>query len=344
MKVDVLVVGAGPGGSMCALECARAGMKVLLIDTKKNIGEPVQCAEFIPLQLSYSLKGIDYQSAIKQEVKKMVHFTPWGEVGECDSPGYVLDRAAFDKAIASRALEEGAVLSLKTKFLGWEDGLAVLKRLKTGEVLKLKAEFVVGADGPRSVVAKLTGEGNSYFLLSAQRTMRLNKEVKELWVFFRSYIPGGYGWVFPKGELANVGVGIDPKFNFSLDFALQEFLKELRALKVVDEVFGSTGGWLPANGLLRLVRKNVVLVGDAGGFCHPITGAGIANAVLSGALAGKSLAMGKLEQYEEEASEVFAPPLERAKKKRELHMQSWDRLEKIVPLTWIGFDEYWNKI
>ncbi|MEN3034536.1 MAG: NAD(P)/FAD-dependent oxidoreductase [Aquificaceae bacterium] len=344
MKVDVLVVGAGPGGCMCALECAKAGMKVFLIDTRKSIGEPVQCAEFIPFQLSYNLKDINWEISIKQEVKKMVHFTPWGEVGEMSSPGYVLDRAVFDKAIASRALEKGAVLSLKTKFLGFEDGLCVLKNLKTGELLRVEAKFVVGADGPRSQVAASSGGANTCFLVSAQKTVRLEREVKDLWVFFRSYIPGGYGWVFPKGDLANVGVGIDPKFGLGLDLALREFLKELRAMGVFSVELFSSGGWLPANGLLKLVRGRVLLVGDAGGFCHPITGAGIANAVISGKMAGRAIAGGQLEEYEQEAKEVFYNSLERARKKRELYMQRWDNLEKIVPLTWIGFEEYWSKI
>lgn len=55
-KVDVLVVGGGPAGATCAYELADKGLKVLIVDIKRRIGTPVQCAEFVPIQLYHKFK------------------------------------------------------------------------------------------------------------------------------------------------------------------------------------------------------------------------------------------------------------------------------------------------
>lgn len=343
IRADVLVVGAGPAGSTCAWELSKRGAKVILVDFKRAVGVPVQCAEFVPAQLFNSFPQLFTDKAIAQRVEKMIHFTPWGDVVEMSSPGYVLNREVFDSHIAQLAVKEGAQLFLRCIFLGFQDGVCLVEEIDTRRRFAVDADMVVGADGPRSRVAKLTGGGCSHFLTTAQVTLPLRVPLKDLLIYFREYIPGGYGWVFPKGSVANVGVGLDPAFGINVMEALRTFLKELLKEKVVEEkVLKRTGGWIPADGLIRPVRGKVLLVGDAGGFCHPITGGGIANAVMSGSMAGKALAEGKPEEFQEEAEDVFGPSINRAAIKRKLHMKSWDDLKKIIPITWIAFDEYWR--
>ena len=344
-KFDVLIVGGGPAGSSCAYRLAKAGKRVLVVDIKRSIGKPVQCAEFVPIQLYHQFKEFFPQEAIAQRVKNMVHFTPWGEVVSMWSEGFVLNREVFDAQIAKLAQEQGAVYMLRTQFLGFEDGFAWLEEIDTREKFPVKADFVVGADGPRSKVARLTGEKTQTFLTTAQITMKLTKGLEDLLIYFRDYIPGGYGWVFPKGRLANVGVGVDPDYGVNVMESLKRFVEEVVAEGVVEkQIIKRTGGWIPADGLLPLVRNNVLLVGDAGGFCHPITGGGIANAVISGDMAGKALCDGSPEEFEEEAQEVFGSTLWRASEKRKKHMKRWDNLKEIIPKTWIAFEEYWRII
>lgn len=344
-RVDVLIVGGGPAGSSCAYRLAQAGSRVLVVDIKKKIGSPVQCAEFVPVQLYHQFMEFFPAEAVAQKVKSMLHFTPWGEVVSMWSEGFVLNREVFDSHIARLAEERGAVYLLRTQFLGFEDGYAWLERIDTRERFAVKVDLVVGADGPRSKVARLTGEGTKSFLSTAQFTMKLSVPVMDLLVYFRDYIPGGYGWVFPKGSLANVGVGVDPAYGVNVMESLARFVEELLKEGLVEkQIVRKTGGWIPADGLLPLVRGKVLLVGDAGGFCHPITGAGIANAVVSGYMAGKAILEGALEGYEEEAQEVFGPTLWRASEKRRKHMKRWDNLEEIIPKTWIAFEDYWRII
>jgi len=344
-KVDVLIVGGGPAGSTCAYELSKRGLSVIFVDIKRRVGTPVQCAEFVPIQLYHQFKDFFPEEAIAQRVENMVHFTPWGEVVSMWSEGFVLNREVFDYHIAKLAKEEGAECLLRTQFIGFEDGKVWLENIDNRERFCVKADVVVGADGPRSKVARLTGKGIENFLTTAQATMPLREQIKDLLIYFRDYIPGGYGWVFPKGEVANVGVGIDPSYPINVMESLRRFITEVYKEGIVEErIVKRTGGWIPADGLLPLVRRRVVLVGDAGGFCHPITGAGIANAVLSGSMAGKYIAEGNLEEYQEEAEDTFGSVLWKASEKRKKHMKSWDNLRNIIPKTWIAFEEYWRII
>lgn len=344
-RVDVLIVGGGPAGSTCAYTLARKGKRVLVVDIKRTIGKPVQCAEFVPIQLYNQFREFFPQEAIAQRVLNMVHLTPWGEVTGMWSEGLLLNREVFDYHIAQLAQSMGAVYMLRTRFLGFEDDLLWLENIDRRERFSLKADLVVGADGPRSWVARLTGRATEDFLTTAQATMKLRTPLQDLLVYFREYIPGGYGWVFPKRELANVGVGVDPDYGVGVMSSLRRFVEELVGEGIVKRVeVRKTGGWIPAGGLLPLVRGRVLLIGDAGGFCHPITGGGIANAVISGEMAGRAIAEGKPEEFEEEAREVFEQTLWRASEKRKRHMKRWDNLREIIPKTWIAFDEYWRII
>ncbi|MFN7065622.1 MAG: geranylgeranyl reductase family protein [Aquificaceae bacterium] len=344
-KVDVLIVGGGPAGSTCAYELSKKGVKVLLVDIKRRIGTPVQCAEFVPIQLYHQFREFFPKEAIGQRIERMLSFTPWGEVISLWSEGFVLNREVFDYHIANLALREGAKLMLRTQFLGFEDGRLWLEKIDIRDRFFLRADYVVGADGPRSKVARLTGESTKSFLTTAQITTPLKAPLRDLLIYLRDYIPGGYGWLFPKGDLANVGVGIDPSYPIKVMESLEGFVEELKGEGLIDlRVLRRTGGWIPAEGLLPLVRGKVLLVGDAGGFCHPITGGGIANGVISGNMAGRAIGDGNLQSFEEEAVEVFGLTLWRASEKRKRYMKRWENLKEVIPKTWIAFEEYWHII
>ncbi|WP_461832624.1 geranylgeranyl reductase family protein [Aquifex sp.] len=342
MKYDVLIIGAGPGGSTAAYRLAEGGAKVLLIDTRKEVGYPVQCAEFVPIQLSYKFPEFFTDETVAQKVKDMVHYTPWGEVVSMYSEGFILRREKWDKRIAELAQKKGAKLRTKTKFIGFENGYALLKDLRKGEIVKVKADFIIGADGARSKVAKMTGNFTKEFLITAQYTLKLKRPLEDLLIFFRDYIPGGYGWIFPKGEFANVGVGIDLHYKLNVVEVLNRFIKELGEFVYTNPVLGRTGGFIPGEGIIEPLRGRVLLVGDAGGFCHPITGGGIANAVLTGDMAARSILEGEPEEYEEEALDTFGASINRAASKRKKLMKEWDRLEWRIPRTWIAFEEYYG--
>ena len=105
-RCDILVVGTGPAGSSAAQKAAESGKKVLLIDRKHVVGEPVRCAEFIPKQLLGVLECS--REFIVQSVKNMKSYLPDGSFTETPSPGLIIDRNVFDQILASKAVEAGA--------------------------------------------------------------------------------------------------------------------------------------------------------------------------------------------------------------------------------------------
>ena len=343
IKCEVLIVGGGPAGSTTAYRLARGGTKVLVVDFKRVIGSPVQCAEFVPIQLYHRFGEFFDEMVIAQKVNKMIHFTPWGEVISMDSPGFVLNRENFDYKIHLLALESGANYMLRTKLVDFEGRVAVLENIDSRERMLVEFDLLVGADGPRSKTAKLSGNHTKHFLTTAQITAPLKHPTEDLLIFFRDYIPAGYGWIFPKGALANVGVGIDPSFGVNVMEVLKVFVDELvQSGFIENRVLRKTGGWIPAEGLLDVVRGRVMLVGDAGGFCHPITGGGIANAVLSGNMCAEAILGNRLEDFAEYAEDIFGETLRRASLKRKKYMKEWNNLEERIRKTWIAFKEYWE--
>ncbi|MBE9592273.1 MAG: FAD-dependent oxidoreductase, partial [Proteobacteria bacterium] len=112
LNYDVLIVGAGPAGSSAALEAAKNGADVLLIEKKKIIGQPVQCAEFIPKLLLNEIE-ISHDS-IAQRIKGMRTYLPDGEIVESCSPGCMLNRSVFDNELAMKAADKGADVRIDT--------------------------------------------------------------------------------------------------------------------------------------------------------------------------------------------------------------------------------------
>ena len=112
LDCDILVVGAGPAGSSAASEAAKYGVKVLLIEKKRIIGEPVQCAEFIP-KLILNEVEISRDSII-QEIRGMRTHLPNGKCVESYSFGYMLNRSMFDKELVMKAAVNGAEVRVNT--------------------------------------------------------------------------------------------------------------------------------------------------------------------------------------------------------------------------------------
>ncbi len=327
-RYEVLIVGASVGGLSTGLHLLKRGVKFLIVDSKKKVGEPIQCAEFIPkatlLNFSQHLK-----KSIRQEVKLMRHFIEgYAKELTCPSEGFVIDRKEFERSMAKELRES---LRLSKKYLYSEGEVHYLLDLKTKRVERVRANLLIGADGPRS---RVRGEPLSYYMVSAQMTFPLKEKVKELLVFFRKYIVGGYGWVFPKGEVANVGVGIDPSFGENLQRVFRRFLLEVEPLIERGKVLSRTGGIIPSQKPFFGFKNNRFLVGDACALAHPITGGGIYQSLLSGKWVAENLENPK--EYKEVLYENFYDYIDEGFKGRLYLRQNWkgEELVKLVLRTW----------
>ena len=351
MLYDVLVVGAGPAGSSAASEAAKHGAKVLMIEKRKVIGQPVQCAEFIPKFLLDELEITN--NSIVQKIRGIKTYLPSGECFKLNSPGYMLNRSIFDKELAAGAAKKGVDIFINTLCASKEKGKIVIN--KNGRQMKILPKVIIGADGPKSTVGEWINSTNKDFMIGLQYELPLITPLDHTEIYFDYDFFGGYGWLFPKENSANVGIGIrynpESKTNKSLSSILKKFVNVLeKDGKVKNSIVSINSGLIPVGGPLHTVKDNLMLVGDAAGQTHPITGGGISQAVICGKIAGRISAraiqegnMGVLTEYEDEWQGIFGKELKRAQTKRQFLEYHWDKLDVIVKKCWVAFREYYHE-
>jgi len=350
-QADIIVLGLGPAGASAALAAAKSGAQVIGFDRKLVPGEPVQCAEFVPTLIGNEVRGLAQTSV--QSINAMntiVEAEPdWHTP---NFPGRMIDRAAFDAGLAQQARDAGADLQFGISVKSIDDQGIV--SLSNGETITGK--FIIGADGPRSVAGQAIGSVNHEIVETRQISVDLSDKHSATDIWLSSDMPGGYGWLFPKQNKANIGLGVDSAHKPLLKPALERLHAGLvEQGRVGAEVHGWTGGAIPVGGLIRsqgkLGQAIVLLAGDAAGLTHPVTGAGITSAIISGRLAGEAAiaALGgevdAVDEYEEELQDLFGPALNRALKHRRRLLATLASRGRLEPdelrSGWIAFETYW---
>ena len=342
--VDVLVVGAGPAGSSAARTAAEAGANVLMIDKRKRIGEPVRCAEYIPRLLAQKVKIPP--EAISQGIEGMITFMPDGEVLRKSAPGFILNRAKFDQALVLEAENAGAKTLTETRALSKVDNrVMVVRPAGEGEI---RAKTIIGADGPDSTVGSWIGQKNTKVMWALQQTVELKEAAHDTEVYFDREYPGGYAWLFPKGEVANVGVGVKRELGGMAKVAFRAFKERIRDR--IGELVNVTAGLIPVGGPLPSVdeKAGIILVGDAAGQTHAITGGGVPQAVICGSLAGRAAAdyangNGEaLQDYIHQWRAAFGAMMDKAARKRGEMEAGWngENLADLVRRCWVACEEY----
>ena len=356
-EYDVVVVGAGPAGSMTAKWAAKGGARVLMVEKRQEIGSPVRCGEGISRSWLDSV-GITLDAkSVARQVKGAKIVAPNGssfylsEKMAGNEVGIVLERVFFDKLLARDAVKAGADLMLKTsavKLLKTGDKVTGVTIKSWGETKDIKCGCVVGADGYESQVGRWAGINTSLAPRDITscfqyRLTNINHEADYCEFVLGSKAPGGYIWIFPKNEdTANVGIGMqltklkDPAdVKKYLDKYIQNDprLKKGRPLELVS---GAVSICAPID---KAIGSGILLVGDAARQIDPITGGGISNSCKAAKVAGEVLARATREKDFSERS------LQRYEKGwRDLienHLyRNWMAKEKLVTLT----DDTFNKV
>jgi digeranylgeranylglycerophospholipid reductase len=295
---DCIIVGAGPAGSLAAKTLAESGAEVLLLEKHPRIGEPLACAEAISFSGLSRMVTPDPEW-INTRIHRALLVSPSHKELLLRHPdaGFVLNRRIFETRLAEQASSRGACIRLNSCAVGLlngkRDGFCGVKVSENGAIKEYGAKVIIGADGVESWVARWAGMDSSVPLgrmesCAQYRLGDVDVEPDRLEFHLgRSLAPGGYAWVFPKGkDKANVGLAVTP------DLAgrnAQEFLDEFVKKRFPQyRILESHMGGVPCyDKNLSLVKKNVLLVGDAGRLVDSLSGAGIANALLSGRIAGE---------------------------------------------------------
>ena len=352
--VDIIVVGAGPAGSLAARTAAEKGLDVLLIEKRQEIGDPVRCAEGIGKAELTRFVEPD-PKWICADLRMSRIFSPDGTMVELSEKlagnevGYVLERKIFDRELAKMAAKAGAEVQVKTQATGLliEDGrVCGIRGKQHGDEFEARAKAVVGADGVESKVGRWAGINTTLKLKDietcAQFLMTNIDIIPDCADFYlgTAYAPGGYAWVFPKGKHeANVGMGMLAS-HYKGKHPI-EYLKGFVAEKFPDgKILETVVGAVPVSGMLpKLSTDGLVLVGDAGHVSDPITGGGIANAMASGQIAGEVLAAcikkgdvsaKALSRYDMEVRETLGKSLEKNYKIKEVVTRVNDNTMNVV--------------
>lgn len=349
MNVDVLVIGLGPAGGRAAAVAARAGLSVLAVEKKRQLGVPVQCAEFVPLPMSRLASS---EPVRVQTISGMKSFLPSGEVDQTAFPGLMINRDEFDAAIARDAQAVGAQIWLQSRLQTLDAARRVATIVTPEGEQQVHYKLLVAADGPHSAVARQLGLAELQTVNTRQYSVDLLQPFTDTDIWLSDDFPGGYGWLFPKGNKANLGMGSDKRFGEDLKTPLDRLHRVLiESGRVGATIHGRTGGSIPVGGLRQsLVVGDVMFVGDAGGFTHPITGAGISAAVLSGEAAGQAAVdylqgdRDALQDYQDEMRDQYQDTLQRAVNRRKELLTVWHtpaaQRDDVMRRGWIAFDEY----
>lgn len=292
-QADVIVVGAGPAGSTAAYRLAAAGASVLLLD-RATFPRDKPCGGGLTLrgvrQLPFSVDPV-VEDVIHRLVLRL-RFGAHTEVRSSEPVILMTQRSRLDAFLMERAAEAGAVVRQGVRVRSAsQDATGVEVVCEGGE--RLRGQFLVGADGATGVARQAVGpnvehshavamEGNLPYSDYDASSYR-GRALLEVGV-----IPGGYGWVFPKADHANIGVG----GYLSQGPRLRDELARLcRVHGVAPDRLRDIRGWrLPIRRAgTPLARGRALLVGDAAGLVDPLSGDGMFEAFTSSRLASEAV-------------------------------------------------------
>jgi len=329
-EYDFLVIGAGPAGLIAALTLADApklpgdGMRrIALIDKRDPWREPVACAEAVHAEGLKELVPRVEPEWVREPVDGVIFVSPDGTRVTFDSPGsgYLIDRAAMHRRLAEWAREKGVHCHFRTRatrLSEYQDGWRTLE-YEGDHQGALKARVVIDASGPGAGFGKAEPVVQGDFdvepaVFALVRGPRFPTNYIQLF-FGSNYAPGGYAWLFPRdAEVANVGLVIGKAF--AKQAPARKLLNEFLAREYPGaEIETFHGGAIPcgwAGG--HLGHQNLIKAGDSANMVHPLSRAGILEAMLGGKLAAEAGL--KVIRLDDEAEKA---------KHYEAYRQSWEK-------------------
>ena len=292
MTWDVIVIGAGPAGAMAALQAAQCGAKVLLLERERLPRYKLCGGGLIGLSLQCLPEG--FQVPALNRATSATFTVNLGSARTRTAEDVIIPmvmRDTFDAKLVQTAVQRGAQLRTQVLVERVQPQVGgVVVHTKAGP---LRARVVVGADGSTSRVARAAGAHFAQIDLGLEVEVEIPETVQEQWagrvILDFGSIPGGYGWVFPKGNRLTVGAiaakGLAVQQRHYVDDLLRRFdLQHFPQAVAAGHLTRCRSEDSP------LAVDHLLLAGDAAGLLEPWTREGISFALRSGRLAGLSAA------------------------------------------------------
>jgi digeranylgeranylglycerophospholipid reductase len=299
VRTEVIIIGAGPAGLIAAKNLAESHIEYLLIDRDEKPGTTKPCGGFIPSSTleRFMVPRIEGQHRIDAVRMKF----PGMEVSsiQFDAPlGVNVSRAALAKALLNEILgiREQSMLGTSVERIETDTEWCRVTVMKDGNKTILESRLVIDASGANPVSQRFLPLrekiSNSQMGYGLQYHVEVEKELEgsNTFLYGSEFSPGGYCWIFPRGNIAVVGTGglvknvreNERRPHEYLDSLLKEeepFRSELAGGKIIKK----DSALMPLCGVIRpSYGKRIILVGDAAGHCSPISGEGIHYSMVGG--------------------------------------------------------------
>ena len=294
MIYDAVIVGAGPAGSSAAYDLAKAGANVLIVD-KENFPRDKPCGGGLTVKtvnaLRFDVSDVIYQECDRISLTNNFHLPVKDTASR--TIAYMTKRRHFDQLCLDKAIGAGANFAvMPITHIAEKNGSTVTLKTRNGQ--EITARFVIAADGAKSTVRHVILPKKDRL----QRAFALEGKVaiperydRQRLDFDFFMVPHGYGWVFPKDDHLNIGIGNFRDKRKSGKSISKKILTEYCQKKLghtdLKDVIGHPlggGGWSG-----KISHGRILFVGDAAGTVDSLMGEGIYNAIISGQAAAKAI-------------------------------------------------------
>ncbi len=312
VDVDVLVVGCGPSGSFMSLLASMDGFKVAVIERKHTPENPTVCGEYLPRFEAFTralptysselrlIRSWLYSSEVQSNITSKIILDLENRRFSFDFEGVVISRKKLVNLLVDQALGHGCRTIFGSRYLGSRlEGDSIVSRTSDG--LTIRSHFIVGADGYPSRVGfslnigpKIADKGVA---VVTSQLVKHSLNPEKIYMRFSKNVPGGYSWVIPLNKsYGRAGIGFTPSTNKINVRGVHASTIKSYGLKPAGPLYGKL---LPVGGMFKNISgRGGLLVGDAAGAVMPVNGGGIPLAMLTSAVAYRTIRQGNLQLYE----------------------------------------------
>ncbi len=293
---DVIVIGAGPGGATAARYLSKLGLDVCLID-KDEFPRDKPCGggfsrgivddfPYLKSRSSEFIKGIARVGVLHSPNRQIVLE---GKVDMAVALRKEFDNVLFEEAVTAGSLP---LTGTRAKAISFQND-SVTVEVSGGKTIK--GRVIIGADGVTSMVGRQTGLNTRWprsaitacrvCEVPATMTEIVDRYTENLNYHFFASLGGqpGYGWIFPKKDTINVGLGIVGSHAQGLPRTFDTFIRYLKRRELLmhnSNLSNTKGALVPTGGpIQQTVRNRCILIGDSAGQVSPLTGGGIVYAM-----------------------------------------------------------------